>query len=43
LAPAEEAPQAKGDDQDAEPPVSASGDTAAAREDSDEAGENDKA
>ncbi|MFE0593450.1 50S ribosomal protein L17 [Micromonospora echinospora] len=43
LAPAEEAPQAKSDDQDAEAPVSASGDTAAAREDSDEAGENDKA
>ncbi|WBB79175.1 50S ribosomal protein L17 [Micromonospora sp. WMMD882] len=43
LAPTEEAPQAKADDQDAEAPVSASGDTPAAREDSDEAGENDKA
>ncbi|XTZ16003.1 50S ribosomal protein L17 [Micromonospora echinospora] len=43
LAPADETPQAKSDDQDAEAPVSASGDTAAAREDSDEAGENDKA
>ncbi|GLY23333.1 50S ribosomal protein L17 [Micromonospora echinospora] len=43
LAPADEAPQAKSGDQDAEAPVSASGDTAAAREDSDEAGENDKA
>ncbi|MEU4566727.1 50S ribosomal protein L17 [Micromonospora sp. NPDC023956] len=43
LAPADEAPQSKSDDQDAEAPVSASGDTAAAREDSDEAGENDKA
>ncbi|MER5701372.1 50S ribosomal protein L17 [Micromonospora sp. NPDC002296] len=40
LAPAEETPQAKSDDQDAEAPVSASGDTDAAREDSDEATEN---
>jgi large subunit ribosomal protein L17 len=44
LAPEDEAPTSKpADDQDAEAPVSASGDTAAAREDSDEAGENDKA
>ncbi|MEU6074392.1 50S ribosomal protein L17 [Micromonospora sp. NPDC047074] len=43
LAPADEAPKATSGDQDAEAPVSASGDTAAAREDSDEAGENDKA
>ncbi|MCX4469979.1 50S ribosomal protein L17 [Micromonospora sp. NBC_01655] len=40
LAPAEETPQAKSGDQDAEAPVSASGDTEAAREDSDEATEN---
>ncbi|MEV4492207.1 50S ribosomal protein L17 [Micromonospora coxensis] len=43
LAPADETPKSNDDDQDAEAPVSASGDTAAAREDSDEAGENDKA
>ncbi|MDO3702574.1 50S ribosomal protein L17 [Micromonospora sp. C28SCA-DRY-2] len=43
LAPAEETPRSNSGDQDAEPPVSASGDTPAAREDSDEAGENDKA
>jgi len=43
LAPAEDAPKSTSGDQDAEPPASASGDTAAAREDSDEAGENDKA
>ena len=40
LAPAEETPQAQPADQDSEPPVSASGDTDAAREDSDEATEN---
>ncbi|WBB85385.1 50S ribosomal protein L17 [Micromonospora sp. WMMC264] len=43
LAPAEEKPRSSEGDQDAEAPVSASGDTAAAREDSDEATENDKA
>ncbi|MET7805818.1 50S ribosomal protein L17 [Micromonospora chersina] len=44
LAPAEETPRStEAADQDAEAPVSASGDTAAAREDSDEAAENDKA
>ncbi|MEW2440677.1 50S ribosomal protein L17 [Micromonospora marina] len=43
LAPAEETPRSSDADQDAEAPVSASGDTAAAREDSDEATENDKA
>ncbi|MET8909861.1 50S ribosomal protein L17 [Micromonospora sp. NPDC004551] len=44
LAPAEEAPKSsEAADQDAEAPVSASGDTAEAREDSDEATENDKA
>ncbi|MFI5832333.1 50S ribosomal protein L17 [Micromonospora sp. NPDC051300] len=43
LAPAEEAPKSTAGDQDAEAPVNASGDTAAAREDSDEATENDKA
>jgi large subunit ribosomal protein L17 len=44
LAPAEETPQSQSTeaDQDAEPPVSASGDTAAAREDSDEATEDKK-
>ena len=40
LAPAEETPQAQPADQDSEPPASASGDTDAAREDSDEATEN---
>ncbi|MBM0275991.1 50S ribosomal protein L17 [Micromonospora tarensis] len=40
LAPAEDAPQSAPADQDSEPPVSASGDTDAAREDSDEATEN---
>ncbi|MFC8848925.1 MULTISPECIES: 50S ribosomal protein L17 [unclassified Micromonospora] len=39
LAPAEEAPASAETDQDSEAPVSASGDTAAAREDSDEAAE----
>ncbi|MEH0826864.1 bL17 family ribosomal protein, partial [Micromonospora sp. CPCC 205714] len=40
LAPAEETPESNSGDQDSEPPVSASGDTDAAREDSDEASEN---
>ncbi|MET8087775.1 50S ribosomal protein L17 [Micromonospora sp. NPDC005197] len=40
LAPAEEAPQSAPADQDSEAPASASGDTDAAREDSDEATEN---
>ncbi|BCJ60189.1 50S ribosomal protein L17 [Micromonospora endophytica] len=43
LAPAEETPAARSGDQDAEAPVSASGDTAAAREDSDLATEEGKA
>src|SRR5690242_20647598 len=43
LAPAEETPASAPADQDSEPPVHASGDTAESREDSDEAGENDKA
>ncbi|MEV4710792.1 50S ribosomal protein L17 [Micromonospora sp. NPDC049374] len=43
LAPAEEAPASQPTDQDAEPPQSASGDTAAAREDSDLATEEGKA
>ncbi|MFF5174907.1 50S ribosomal protein L17 [Micromonospora sp. NPDC000089] len=40
LAPADEAPESAPADQDSEAPVSATGDTAAAREDSDEAAEN---
>ncbi|MCM0678119.1 50S ribosomal protein L17 [Micromonospora phytophila] len=40
LAPAEETPESNSSDQDSEPPVSVSGDTDAAREDSDEANEN---
>ncbi|MFG2105046.1 50S ribosomal protein L17 [Micromonospora echinaurantiaca] len=40
LAPAEETPKSNAGDQDAEPPVSASGDTPQAREDDDEANEN---
>ena len=40
VAPADEAPQSAPADQDSEAPVSASGDTDAAREDSDEATEN---
>ncbi|WBB55107.1 50S ribosomal protein L17 [Verrucosispora sp. WMMD573] len=43
LAPADEAPASRPADQDAEPPQSASGDTAAAREDSDLATEEGKA
>ncbi|MFI6234687.1 50S ribosomal protein L17 [Micromonospora sp. NPDC050784] len=43
LAPAEDAPRSENADQDAEAPVSASGDTAAAREDSDLATEENKA
>ncbi|MBQ1048830.1 50S ribosomal protein L17 [Micromonospora sp. C51] len=43
LAPADEAPESRPADQDAEPPQSASGDTAAAREDSDLATEEGKA
>ncbi|MCZ7419107.1 MULTISPECIES: 50S ribosomal protein L17 [unclassified Micromonospora] len=43
LAPADEAPATRSADQDAEPPQSASGDTAAAREDSDLATEEGKA
>ncbi|MET8045138.1 50S ribosomal protein L17 [Micromonospora sp. NPDC005215] len=43
LAPAEETPQSASADQDSEAPVSASGDSAAAREDSDLATEENKA